>query len=193
MYAQETDTLYDKRDGKTYKTVKIGNQWWMAENLAYKPSIGEYYAYRNNEGYVAIYGYLYNWKTACNVCPKGWHLPSDKEWQKLEITLGMSQLEAEDFKYRGVNIGSKLAGNSLLWRNGILLNNSKFGSSGFLALPGGYSNVVNFRDIDKSAYFWSSTGENSGAWLRVLSFNQEGISRIGWGKAFYFSVRCVKD
>jgi uncharacterized protein (TIGR02145 family) len=80
--------LTDKRDGKTYKTVKIGNQVWMAENLAFKPSSGNYWAYDDDNSNVAKYGYLYDWETALDVCPAGWHLPSDKEWPVLTDYLG---------------------------------------------------------------------------------------------------------
>ena len=82
-----TGTFTDSRDGKTYKTVKIGNQIWMAENLAYKAEVG-CYAYDDNEKKVDVYGYLYNWKTAIQVCPDGWHLPNNEEWKELLDYLG---------------------------------------------------------------------------------------------------------
>ena len=73
----------DARDGKTYRTVKIGNQIWMAENLAYKPEFGDYWAYENNEKYASKYGYLYTLATARKVAPKGWHLPTKDEFEIL--------------------------------------------------------------------------------------------------------------
>jgi uncharacterized protein (TIGR02145 family) len=84
----ETGTFTDPRDGKIYKTVKIGDQWIMAENLAYKPDKGNFWAYDNNDSNIAIYGYLYDWETAMNIAPEGWHLPSRKELFAIERKLG---------------------------------------------------------------------------------------------------------
>jgi len=77
----------DPRDGKIYKTVKIGNQIWMAENLAYKTQKGSW-ADNNDENNVKMYGYQYNWEAAHNACPPGWHLPSRAEWETLIGNLG---------------------------------------------------------------------------------------------------------
>ncbi len=86
-YAQQTGSFTDSRDGKVYKTVKIGTQTWMAENLAFKTESG-CWAYDNDESNVAKYGRFYNWETSKKVCPAGWHLPSDKEWKTLTDFLG---------------------------------------------------------------------------------------------------------
>ena len=84
----ETGSFTDPRDDKIYKTVKIGDQWVLAENFAYKPDTGKYWAYDNEKSNIEIYGYLYDWETAMNITPDGWHLPSRKEWFVLLKFLG---------------------------------------------------------------------------------------------------------
>ncbi len=114
---------------KTYKTVKIGTQVWMSENLAYKPSTGNYWAYHDDNANVAKYGYLYDWETACKVCPSGWHLPSDEEWTTLIDYLGGEDVAGGKMKA----VGTIEAGTGL-WYDP---NDGATNESGFSGLPGG--------------------------------------------------------
>jgi uncharacterized protein (TIGR02145 family) len=210
-----TGTMTDQ-DGNTYKTVKIGNQWWMAENLKvthYRngdaiPNVtdsttwralttGAYCNYDNNAGNVATYGRLYNWyavNDSRNIAPTGWHVPSDAEWQTLMMTLGMSQADADSEGYRGAGIGDKLKESGTThWSSP---NTGATNTSGFSALPGGYRGGGNgyFYDVGAYAGFWSSSEVNSSlVWFRSLSFDHSEVKRyIDWKKSGY-SIRLFRD
>jgi beta-galactosidase len=175
---QQTGTFTDPRDGKTYKTVKIGKQVWMAENLAFKPKSGNYWAYDNNSSNVAKYGYLYDWQTARDVCPKGWRLPSDAEWTELT-----------DFV--GTNPGTKLKAKS-----GWTSTGNGTDDYGFSASPGGgrYYLDGSFLNLGNYGDWWSSTeNDDSNAWSRSMSSNSGNVYRDNFGKWYGFSVRCVRD
>ena len=205
-------------DGNVYRTVKIGAQVWMAENLVvtrYRNggaipnvtsnsewtglSTGAYSVYGNDPANADIYGNLYNWYAvddSRNIAPEGWHVPTDAEWKELEMHLGMSQSEADQTSWRGTNKGSKLAGNADLWNDGAFENNAAFGSSGFKALPGGYRNYYggNYYHLGSHGYFWSSSEYyNNGAWARVLNYNYSGVYRYSNYKEGGRSIRCVRD
>ena len=179
--AQQKGTFTDPRDGKIYETVKIGTQTWMAENLAYKPSSGSYWAYYNNSNNVAKYGYLYNWETAKNVCPSGWHLPSDAEWTTLTDYLG------------GEDVAGKKLKSAIGWEN----NGNGTDEYGFSALPGGYRNYLfgSFYDAGKYGNWWSATPSGSVyAWKRYLYYSGGGVGRDDdYGRTDGVSVRCLKD
>lgn len=98
-HAQSTGTFTDPRDGKVYQTIKVGYQWVMNENLAYKPSKGRFWAYKRDRSNVDTHGYLYNWKTANQIAPEGWHLPSSSEWEYLYESLGgtINKIKASNF------------------------------------------------------------------------------------------------
>ncbi len=203
-----TDAFTDPRDGKTYKTVKIGTQTWMAENLAYLPSVDSssnvsendprYYVYDYHGNSVSdakatdnytTYGVLYNWPAAKASCPGGWHLPSDEEWKTLEMYLGMSQSQADDWSWRGTDEGKKMKSTSGWYNNGNGTN-----SSGFNALPGGTrygSGSFNYLYIGN---WWSSSeGSGTNAWTRGMAYNNDRVTRYDGGKAYGFSVRCIRD
>ena len=178
----ETGTFTDARDGKTYKTVKIGEQVWMAENLAYEPSSGNYWAYDNNNSNVETYGRLYDWETACDVCPTGWHLPSDAEWKELTNYLG-----------RETSVGGKMK--EIGTSHWFSPNEGATNESGFSALPGGYRHYDgDFLDMGYFATFWSSTERISHyTWTRSLAYGSTDVYRSYDYKAHGYSVRCVRD
>jgi uncharacterized protein (TIGR02145 family) len=190
----ETGEFTDTRDDKTYKTVKIGNQWWMSENLAYDVSDG-CWAYNNDESNVATYGRLYTWEAAKNACPSGWHLPTDDEWKQLEMAIGMSQSEADDTGWRGTNEGTKLKDTSG-WYNNSFINGNGTDDFGFSALPGGYrtTSLGYFFDISYHGTWWSATVYGSDyAWRRYVNYNNTGVGRNDVNKGNGHSVRCVRD
>ena len=179
------NTFKDSRDGKVYQTVVIGNQEWMAENLAYAPSSGNYWVYDNDDANVEIYGYLYDWQTAKNVCPAGWHLPSDEEWTELT-------------DYLGENAGGKLKATGTieagtgLWYDP---NTGATNETGFTALPGGGRDTNGaFYYVGYYGYWWSATeyGTNT-AWYRLMTYVGSSVGRFSRSKGLGFSVRCLRD
>ena len=205
-------------DGKTYKTVKIGNQVWMAENLRetkYRNgseipavsddnrwgslSTGARCVFDDGESNADIYGYLYNWYAAVdkrNIAPEGWRVPTDDDWKALEMALGISRSDADtEDDWRGSPVGSKLAGNADLWEPGDLTNHSEFGTSGFSALPAGYRRSDGyFGHLGSIALFWSATEHDAIiAWFRILGYVDSGVCRSNFYKRFGFSVRLVRD
>lgn len=171
-------TLTDSRDGKTYNTIIIGDLWWMAENLNFYTSSGSWY-YNDSIKYGETYGRLYTWETANNVCPAGWHLPTDAEWKELEMHLGMTQAQADGTGWRGTDQGTEL---------------KEGGASEFNALPGGYRNSIgSFYSLNSGTGFWSSTESGSlNAWVRMLGKDNPKVGRFDFNKNYGFSVRCVK-
>ncbi len=172
------ETFTDSRDGETYKYVKIGNQFWMSENLRYKPDSGNYWAYNNSETDVNTYGYLYAWETANNVCPDGWHLPSDAEWTELADNLGGSALAGGKMKDAGTSY----------WYPP---NRDATNSSGFSALPCGTYDGNIFDGRGNLTHFWSSEVDLNIWWLSTV-FGSLGHSIIHMPHTSA-SVRCVKD
>ncbi len=187
-----SNSFVDPRDGKVYKTVTIGTQVWMAENLNYDTLNGTGSWYYNNNSAYAEYGRLYNWETAMKVAPPGWHLPSDDEWKTLELYLGMSQQQVDGTGWRGTDEGNKLkeSGNTH-WNSPSVGTNS----SGFTALPGGYRiNFGAFYNIGELGNFYSSTKGGSNPWYRGIYWNESRINRLNNDDGVAaFSVRCIKN
>jgi len=182
----------DSRDGHQYEVVRIGGQVWMAENLTYDIGTGSY-AYDENSQLTQIYGRLYDWETACDICPEGWHLPDDDEWKILEKTIGLSQDEADFSGWRGIGIGGKLKETDTShWTSP---NSGATDTFGFTALPGGYryhSDI--YFGLRSSAYFWTQTEDNdNNAWSRELGSDSTTIRRMSYHKEDAFSVRCIQN
>jgi uncharacterized protein (TIGR02145 family) len=209
------ETFVDSRDGHVYKTIIIGNQTWMAENMAYlpeltKPSINSasspcYYVYgftgtdvnraKSLENY-AKYGVLYNWSAATIVSPANWHLPSADEWDILE-----NYLSNNDYSYwpDGEDIAKSMASDSD-WNyysvEGTIGNESVNNNrSCFSALPGGFFfENGKFVGINECIYLWSSTpNEIKYAWFRNLEDHNSYLGGTVSGKEAGFSIRCIKD
>ena len=180
-YAQETGSFTDNRDAKVYKTVKIGDQLWMSENLAYKSNNG-CWAYDDIEGYVKTYGYLYSWETAKNVCPDGWHLPSDSEFEELSNYLGGPDAAGGKLKEAGTSH----------WNSP---NAGATNSSGFSALSSGRTGDNEMKVyLGLITYFWSSDDyDDDMAAGRALYSAKGEFSRYGLNKKDGFSVRCIRD
>jgi len=185
----ENIVLIDSRDGQKYKTVKIGNQVWMAENLNFKTKNS--WCYDNDPANCDVYGRLYTWDDARISCPKGWHLPSDDEWKILEMYLGMSESEVNKKSLRGIDEGKRLKS-----KNGWYSNGNGTDEAGLLMLPGGYhGSDGSFSSLGYSGDWWSSSEYSDlGVWRRYLNYDYSQISRYYFYiKAFGFSVRCLKD
>ncbi|NJK96195.1 MAG: hypothetical protein HC905_15920 [Bacteroidales bacterium] len=175
----ETGTFTDTRDGKSYNTIHIGNQWWMAENLAYKMDEGSWFYYDDSATY-SQYGRLYNFEAAKNACPAGWHLPSDNDWKALETNIGMSADVINNVDWRGTNQATQL---------------KVGGASGFNAKMGGQKyDYGSFADIDVVGTFWTSTqSTETKAFYRGFNTNHTDIHREAYAKLFGYSVRCLKN
>lgn len=181
--AKRSGKFTDPRDGKTYKTIKIGDQIWMAENLNYNYYSGSRsWCYENSSYNCKKYGRLYTWETAKSVCPKGWHLPSDKEWKILINYLG-----GEDVA--GIKMKSTSG-----WKNG----GNGTNDSGFSGVPGGsrYNDErkIKFVDVGVNGHWWSSTpyGTRNDIGNRFVLRNSSGTVKKGfYNLANSYSVRCL--
>ena len=201
-------------DGNIYNTVTIGTQVWMTENLKvtkYRngddiPNVtdgiqwnglttGAYCIYDNVSANVNTYGLLYNWYAITdsrNICPTGWHVPTDAEWNILEKYLD-NTVDTTFTGTTGTDIGGKLKETgSLHWATP---NTGATNSSGFTALPGGWRGYDKlFHDLLYTGYWWSKTQKNSSsAWDRQLYQGTKTIDRLYLNKYLGLSVRCIKD
>jgi uncharacterized protein (TIGR02145 family) len=195
--------------GKTYKTVVIGTQTWMAENLnvAYSSGNGNSACYNNQESYCNTYGRLYDWAAAmdlpssCNssscasqvstkgICPSGWHIPSDEEWDIL--------VKYVDPNWTSNSGDGNIAGTKLKATSGWNSYSGTDGGTdefGFAALPGGYGYSGGLFDNAGGIGRWWSSSELSAdiAYYRGMIYNYKGVSGIHYNKTYLFSVRCLQ-
>ena len=219
--SNNSNTMIDG-EGNNYKTVTIGNQTWMAENLKVTkyndgtviPNVtdatawstlttGAVCTYNNttNADSIRTYGRLYNWYAVNTgkLCPTGWHVPSDVEWTPLQ-----NYLVANGYNYDGSTTGNYIAksmASTTGWlsysQTGTIGNNpTNNNKSGFTALPGGFRyGYGTFSSIGYNGYWWSST-ENStgGATNRTLSYDGDDLYGSSYeDKVVGFSVRCLRD
>ena len=160
-----------------YKTVMIGTQRWMAENL--DNAVAGSVCYDSLSSNCTKYGRLYTWEAAKSACPAGWHLPSDAEWTALTDYVGGASTP-----------GPKLKATSG-WNN----NGNGTDQYGFAALPGGdgYSGG-SFGNAGNYGYWWSATEDNASlAWRRLMNYGSKDVYGGSNNKALLFSVRCVAD
>lgn len=203
-------TICKDPDGKSYSTVGIGDQVWMAENLAWLPAAGPssnesdtspfYYVYGYEGNSVAeakeysnylTYGVIYNWEAAKTACPAGWQLPNDDDWKILEICLGMSESDANISGWRSSgDVGKKLKSATGWYSNGNGSNASGFGAipAGYRPLGGGFTNLGHYTG------FWTSTGVDPNlSYRHTLYHSNNGVYRSsGYSRSYGFSVRCLK-
>jgi uncharacterized protein (TIGR02145 family) len=195
--------LTDARDGKTYPTIRIGNQCWMAANLNYgtrisgsqgqaNNGVAEKFCYNDIESYCDVYGGLYQWNEMMQyvategtrgICPAGWHLPTDAEWTVLSDYLGGGDIAGGKMKETGTS-------------HWVAPNTGASNSSGFTALPaGGWDISGHYGSLANNSTFLTSTQYSStNIWGRDLWTGSAYIGRSSnYLKTFGFSVRCIKD
>ena len=190
----EYGVFVDDRDGQVYRSVKIGEQVWMAENLNY--AVDSSYCYEDSLENCQKYGRLYATRDiAKSACPAGWHLPDNSEFKSLIASADGRDLASGDDNMAGKALKSKSG-----WRN---MNNGNDGNGtdswGFSALPAGYKTVSSFFNMKLSAKFWSSTGQKGDDYYLNITYSSDEGSL--WVSIFSaqdnlsdsYSVRCVRD
>jgi len=196
-YGDPANPLCDFRDGQYYATVKIGNQFWMAENLNYYTPGGSWYYNNDSLSYAETYGRLYDWNTALKSCPVSWHIPSDDEWNEMEMFLGMSWSESHAFGWRGHGLGSKLKeAGDLHWESP---NANATNDFNFCALPGGIcyygSDDIGFSQLGMYAGFFTSSYYNTeeNYIVHILDKYSDDIGRYPDSNPTAYSARCISD
>jgi len=181
-------TVTDTRDGQTYKTVRVGSQTWMAQNLNYHLQIGNSWCRNDNNSSCDKYGRLYDWNTAMNACPAGWHLSTSQEWNALVNAVGGQKVAGKKLKSKGS------------WDNSSGEGAQSGGGDddyGFSALPNGYRWYYydgSFYRVGQLGFWWTATeGTHNYAYNRVMYYGDNYVSKSEDNKNYGFSVRCVKN
>ena len=176
IYDAENNTLTDLRDNKVYKTVTIGEQIWMAENLNYKYKAGsKSFCYNDSTKYCNLYGRLYTYDVKkVQICPEGWHLPDSVEWKNLI----------------GENLNGALKADSswMVWQ-GKSTNGTN--ETGFSVYAYGYKNWVDkYSALGQTALFMI---KNKSRVIKITIYNSESPLFNIDGDYTAVSVRCIKD
>lgn len=180
-YDSASNTVKDLRDGQTYKTVKIGDQVWMAENLSHETTS----SICGEKEFLTLYGCLYSWNEAKTVCPVGWHLPSQAEWNTLIEFVGDSSTAGKILKATNT------------WSD---KGHYKDGTDdyGFTALPGGVRlpqrGKTHQTFVNSGAFFWSATEvDDDESITLVLRYENDAATLFENDKDAGVNVRCVKN
>jgi len=210
----ETSSVTDA-SGNIYKTVKIGAQWWMAENLqtskyrngnsiellanseAWETGSAGYCIYDNS---ILAPGFLYNWEAVKNengLAPQGWHVATEEEWKNLERFLKMPETEINKISWRNEGlVGDKLktkGPNNWLRYENVWGNNE----SGFDAVSGGCrlnNGEWGLPGLGATGFWWTDTEfDYNNGWMRQLDSKKSGVFRYYISKKYGLSVRCIKD
>jgi uncharacterized protein (TIGR02145 family) len=168
----DTNSFIDVRDNRTYRSVTIGRQTWMAENLKYE-TINNSWCYRDSTVNCNIYGRLYTWNAADSACPKDWHLPQKSDWDSLVVFVG-------GFDIAGKVLKSEDAGGT--------------NDYGFSAEMGGFrhpSNGITYIGIDGN--WWTSTASGNGYYFFGMKSDEDSVYSYVHAGGDGRSVRCIKD
>jgi uncharacterized protein (TIGR02145 family) len=169
------DSIVDSRDMKVYKTIKINNQIWLAENLRYKPDSGKYWYPENDSILVKNQGYLYNWETAQNVCPSDFRIPSKEDFEILLQSIGnensaIKLTKSNDIGFNAMPVGSKYGFNFVPYGYGVTFwtsnSRTKIYAWGFGIAP-----------KDKNVIFGNKFTKKSGLTVRCVKNPTDKISK----------------
>ena len=182
-------SLTDPRDNATYPVMQMGDQCWMAQNIAYSNGGTIGLCYNNSPANCTTYGRLYNFAQASTICPTGWHLPSEAEWVTFSasVNAALGLYSGTEGCYLKATVSPDPQG----WNNAPYLLGNPFS---FSALPAGGSYGGNFYDLGHMAHFWSSTAADAAnSRTRDLYSNSTPLNPNQAINSFSNSVRCVRD